>query len=85
MVALLAKFCKRSAALTWFNLLSFGLFGLIFALRNFFGSFTIDLHAVENQVHNFRAQLVTLESDINATRQQLQHIEIEITVLSCPN
>ena len=82
MVGLLAKSCKRSAALTWFNLLTFGVYGAIFALSSFVKSFSIDVASIEKEVHCFDSQLRMLESEINATKRELQRIEDEINILS---
>ena len=82
MVGLLAKSCKRSAALTWFNLLTFGVYGAILALFGFIRSFSVDVGSIEREVHHFSAQIRTLESEINATKRELQRIEDEIKILS---
>ena len=85
MVGLLAKACKRSAALTWFNLLTLGFYGAIFALVMFIKSFVINPGAIQNEIANLNKNIISLDFDIEQYNMQLIHIDTEIRYLTGRN
>ena len=82
MVGLLAKASKRSAALTWFNVLTLGIFGVILALVTFIRSFLVKPELIQNEIDNIKKEVVAVECDIDAQNRRMIHIEAQISYLT---
>ena len=80
-VGALARAAKRCWALTLFNLITFGLHGVIFSTIRFIASFSINEMSFKTNVMNIEADIELINKEIVATEEKLDKINTEISIL----